>query len=622
MVRAEDGVVQGALTRIGLGRRPPLALAGGFAALIIAGIAAIVLSLQAADAERWVAHTLEVRRLNQALFTRVEDATLDERGYLITQDKRYFRLFQSDKAAAKRLEGQLKAFTADNPVVQARIAGLDRATEAQIGELDRTVALLEQNRPGEAIAAVRGHLLVNRLAIVRAASEAIDREEVSLLGARETKVMVRRALLLAAVVLSLSASMILALVVIAALRRHVAELARGRADLAEEMARRETTEGQLRQSQKMEALGQLTGGVAHDFNNVLAIVIGNLDMLGRRLVDDEPRRRLVERALEGAQRAARLTQSLLAFSRQQPLAPRSLDVNRTVAEMSQILRSALGENVVIETVLAGGLWPALIDGAQLESAILNLALNARDAMPRGGKLTVETANAYLDEAYARVDASVKAGQYVLVALTDTGVGMTPELMTRAFEPFVTTKPPGQGTGLGLSQVHGFVKQSGGHVKLYSEEGAGTTVKLYLPRSRAPADADAAMAEPPPEEVPAGAWVLVVEDDAGVRDFTASALKDIGYRTLEAANGRAALESLAAHPEIELLLTDVVMPDMNGRALAEHALERRPDLKVLFMTGYTRNAIVHNGVLDPDAMLVTKPFTLATLASKVRDALGR
>jgi signal transduction histidine kinase/CheY-like chemotaxis protein len=615
-------VVQGVLAGIGPARRTSVALLACFGLLIVAGLAAIVLSTQAAEAERWVAHTLEVRRLNQALFTKVEDATLDERGYLITQDRRYFRLFQAAEADAPRLEARLRGFTADNPAVQRQIGQLHGAVAAQLGELDRTVDLLERDRPGEAIAAVRGHLLVNRLEAVRAASQAIDRGEVALLGAREALVTVRRTLLVGAVVLSLAASALLALVVIAVSRRHVAELARGRADLADEMIRREASESQLRQLQKMEAVGQLTGGIAHDFNNMLAIVIGNLDMLGRRLGDDEARRRLVDRALDGAQRAARLTQSLLAFSRQQPLSPRALDVNRTVAEMSQLLRGTLGEHIVIETVLAGGLWPALIDAAQLESAILNLAINARDAMPGGGKLTVETANAYLDEAYARADTTVTAGQYVLVALTDTGVGMSPDLAVKAYDPFVTTKPPGQGTGLGLSQVHGFVKQSGGHVKLYSEVAKGTTVKLYLPRSRADADGEAALAEPAPPEVPTGAWVLVVEDDPGVRDFTAGALRDLGYRTLEAAGAPAALAALGAHPEIELLLTDVVMPDMNGRALAEQALAQRPGLKVLFMTGYTRNAIVHNGVLDPDAQLITKPFTLAVLAAKLREALAR
>ncbi|HXV00386.1 MAG TPA: CHASE3 domain-containing protein [Caulobacteraceae bacterium] len=597
-----------------------MALLIGFGLLILAGVATLILADQAANAERWVAHTREVQAVNQHLFTKVEDATLAERGFLITRDDRYLRLFLAAAAGAPPLEARLASLTTDNPDARTRVAAVRRAAEAQIVELGRVIGLLRGGRPAEAVAAVRGHLLVNRLETVRAASDAVDAGEARLLVTRQAALALRRALLLAAVVVALAASMAVALVVVAVSRRHVAELDAGRAELAAEMARREATESQLRQSQKMDALGQLTGGIAHDFNNVLAIVIGNLDMLGRRLGDEAAPRRLLERALDGAQRAARLTQSLLAFSRQQPLSPRSLDVNRTVAEMSELLRGALGEHVVIETVLAGGLWPALIDAAQLESAILNLALNARDAMVGGGKLTIETANAYLDDAYAAAEASVTPGQYVLLALTDTGAGMTSDLIARVFDPFVTTKPPGQGTGLGLSQVHGFVKQSGGHVKLYSEVGAGTTVKLYLPRSRVAIEEPAAPLQPQPVRDTAGTTVLVVEDDAGVREFAAGALKELGYRVHQADGGRAALAALENHVEIALLLTDVVMPGLNGRSLAEQALARKPGLKVLFMTGYTRNAIVHNGVLDPDALLVTKPFTLQTLAAKIRQAL--
>jgi signal transduction histidine kinase len=463
-------------------------------------------------------------------------------------------------------------------------------------------------------------LLLNHLEAVRAASAAVEAGEVRLLFVREHDVSARRRLLLGAVVFSLAISILLALFVIGVFRRHVVELAQGKAELTEEMRRRAATEGQLRQAQKMEALGHLTGGIAHDFNNMLAIVIGNLDLLGRRLSEDEPRRRYVEQAQEGAERAAKLTKSLLAFSRQQPLEPMSLDVNRAVAEVSKLLRSTLGETVMIETVLAGGLWPALIDRSQLESAILNLAINARDAMPGGGKLTIETANAFLDEIYAQADGTVKAGQYVLVALTDTGVGMSAELIEKAFDPFFTTKPAGQGTGLGLSQVHGFVKQSGGHVKIYSEVGKGTTVKLYLPRSGTPVEMQTSTRTPAVEVAPSGQWVLVAEDEAGVREFASSALRDLGYRTYEAPDGRTALDMLAKHAEIELLLTDVVMPDMTGRVLVDQARRERPELKVLYMTGYTRNAIVHNGVLDADARLITKPFTLSLLSTKVREVL--
>ena len=609
-----DVVVPGA-------RRLVLAVVASFGLLLVAGTAAFVLANQAADAESLVAHTLEVRRLNEALFAKVQDATLGERGYLITQDHRYLTQFETAKADIPQLMVRLHDLTRDNPAAHPRVENLGRAIQAQLGELDRTIGLLQRGRRNAATAAVRSHLIVNHLEDVRAANMAIEAAEVRLLAARESRVASNRALLVGAMALCLVAAMMLALFVTGAGRRYVAELRRRNAALADEIRLREASEGQLRQMHKMEALGQLTGGLAHDFNNMLAIIIGNLDMLARRLADDEARRRFVDQALEGAQRAARLTQSLLAFSRQQPLAPKPLDVNRTVAEMSRILRSTLGEHITIETVLAGGLWPALIDQSQLESAVLNLAINARDAMPEGGKLTIETANAFLDEAYARTDSSVTPGQYVLLAITDTGVGMPRDVIERAFDPFFTTKAPGQGTGLGLSQVHGFLKQSGGHVKIYSEPGGGTTIKLYLPRSRALVEVADREAEPGPEEAPAGTWVLVVEDDAGVRDFASSALRDLGYRTREAANGASALEALQAHPDVELLLTDVVMPDMSGRQLCEQALKVRPDLKVLFMTGYTRNAIVHNGVLDADARLLTKPFTLSHLASKVREALN-
>lgn len=610
-----DGVMPGA-------RRLTLAVAGSFLLLIVGGIATIFLAIQAGLAERWVTHTLEVRRLNEALLVKVQDATLGERGYLITGDRRYLRQMDSAEAETPRMIAQLRGLTQDNPAARPRVADLEQRVQAQFQELERTAALTGGGRNDQAIDVVRGHLVANHLDEVRTASVAIEQAETRLLAQREARSGTIRVLLVAAMVVCLAAAMMLALLVSRAAQRYLTELAQRNAALASEMQRREASESQIRQMQKMEALGQLTGGLAHDFNNMLAIIIGNLDLLARRLAEDAARRQFVEHALEGAQRAAKLTQSLLAFSRQQPLSPKALDVNRIVSEMSRILRSTLGEQVTLETVLAGGLWPALIDQSQLESAVLNLAINARDAMPTGGKLTIETANAYLDEAYARLEGTVSPGQYVLLAVTDTGAGMSPEVIQKAFDPFFTTKAAGQGTGLGLSQVHGFVKQSGGHVKIYSEPGRGTTVKLYLPRGQAAAgEAQAKTADAVPTGLRSDMWILVVEDEVGVREFACSALHDLGYKTREASSGTAALELLQTAPEIELLLTDVVMPDMNGRQLSEMARQRRPDLKVLFMTGYTRNAIVHNGVLDADAMLLTKPFTLSQLAHKIREVLA-
>ena len=382
------------------------------------------------------------------------------------------------------------------------------------------------------------------------------------------------------------------------------------------------TEEALRQSQKMEAVGQLTGGIAHDFNNMLAVVIGSLDLLVRRLGDANPRaQRLVAAAMEGARRAATLTERLLAFSRQQPLQPESIDANRLVAGMSDLLGRSLGGDIRLETVLAGGLWRTHADPNGLENAILNLSVNARDAMPGGGRLTIETANAHLDDAYAATHLGVPAGQYVLIAVTDTGTGMAPDVAARAFDPFFTTKEVGRGTGLGLSQVYGFVKQSGGHVKIYSEPGQGTAVKIYLPRQLGDvADTPARGAAPTLATGGSDELVLVVEDEPGVRRFSVEALRELGYAVLEAESAAEALRLLDATPAVALLFTDVVMPDTNGRKLADEARRRRPGLRVLFTTGYTRNAVVHNGVLDPGVHLIGKPFTIEALAAKVREVL--
>ncbi len=322
-----------------------------------------------------------------------------------------------------------------------------------------------------------------------------------------------------------------------------------------------------------------------------------------------------------AQRAASLTQRLLAFARRQPLSPVPLDANRLVSGMSDLLRRSIVETIHIETVLAGGLWRTHADPNQLENAILNIAINARDAMPGGGRLTIETTNAHLDEAYAASHAEVAAGQYVMIALTDTGTGMAPDIAERAFEPFFTTKPAGQGTGLGLSQVYGFIKQSKGHVKIYSEPGRGTTVKLYLPRFfEAGEDLRLARDVLPPLPTGDQETILVVEDEDKVREFLVRSLRELGYRVYAAENALQGLRLLDAHADLALLFTDVVMPEMDGRKLADEARRRRPGLKILFTTGYTRNAIVHNGVLDAGVHLISKPFTLDQLAAKLREVL--
>ncbi|WP_140871733.1 PAS domain-containing hybrid sensor histidine kinase/response regulator [Sphingomonas oligophenolica] len=398
-------------------------------------------------------------------------------------------------------------------------------------------------------------------------------------------------------------------------------------DTLEERVRERTAELEqaqeaLRQSQKMEAVGQLTGGIAHDFNNMLAVVIGSLDLLGRRIGDGDARqRRYIDAAADGARRAALLTQRLLAFSRQQPLKPEAIRVNQLVSGMSDLLRRSLGSDVLLETVLAAGAWPVHADPNQLENVILNLAVNARDAMPEGGRLTIETQNAHLDARYVAHHPGLTPGQYALIAVTDTGAGMPDDVIAKAFDPFFTTKEVGKGTGLGLSQVYGFVKQSGGHVKIYSEIDHGTTIKIYLPRLIG--DTEEAAPDVFSQDVPLGDGrevVLVVEDEPSVRAFSVDALTELGYRVLEADGAGAALRLLDAHPEIDLLFTDVVMPEMNGAKLAEEVRVRRPDLKILFTTGYTRNAVVHNGVLDAGVNLIGKPFTVDELAARVREVL--
>ncbi|HWW33692.1 MAG TPA: ATP-binding protein [Xanthobacteraceae bacterium] len=391
-----------------------------------------------------------------------------------------------------------------------------------------------------------------------------------------------------------------------------------------EINRRAAAEEALRQSQKLDAIGHLTGGVAHDFNNLLTIIIGNLEAAQRQLeswtdgAQIKLSRRL-ENAMHGAQRAATLTKRLLAFSRQQPLSPALLDVNRVLNGLSDFLRRALGEDVSLEIVGGGGVWPVEADAAELDAAILNLAVNARDAMPEGGKLTIEASNSYLDDSYCRQNADVQPGQYVQIAVTDTGSGMPKDVIERAFEPFFTTKESGQGTGLGLSQVYGFVKQSGGHVKIYSEAGEGTTIKIYLPRffGRASAAEEKAAA---PRRGRSGESVLVVEDDSDVRDYVVETLASLGYKVFEAGEAESALRLLDENPSVHLLLTDVVMPGMNGRKLAEEARLRRPDLKILYMTGYSRNAIMHQGRLDIGVDLLQKPISSEQLASAVRRML--
>jgi DNA-binding response OmpR family regulator/signal transduction histidine kinase len=394
------------------------------------------------------------------------------------------------------------------------------------------------------------------------------------------------------------------------------------ARVAEAVAERLKAEEALRQAQKMEAVGQLTGGVAHDFNNLLTLIIGGLDVAQRAVGETANPRltRALDMATQGAQRAATLTARLLAFSRRQALNPTPIELNLVVRDSTELLHRTLGETVELESVLAPRLWPIEADQNQLETAIINLAVNARDAMPNGGKLTIETANVHLDETYAAIDSEVVPGQYAALSITDNGEGMSPDILRRVFEPFYTTKDVGKGTGLGLSMVYGFVKQSGGHVAIYSEPGEGTTVKLYFPRYFGAVPViEGRVTQPAPEGL-RDEVILAVEDNPEVRGYSAMILRELGYAVLEAADADTALAVLARGERIDLLFTDIVLPGKNGRALADEARQRRPDLRVLFTTGYSRNAVIHHGRLDAGVRLITKPFTYEQLAREVRAAL--
>ncbi|WP_456621338.1 MULTISPECIES: PAS domain S-box protein [unclassified Bradyrhizobium] len=391
--------------------------------------------------------------------------------------------------------------------------------------------------------------------------------------------------------------------------------------IGRDLTDKQAAEAQLRQVQKMDAIGQLTGGVAHDFNNVLTVITGTIGILGDAVADRPELAAITKLIDDAAERGAQLTKHLLAFARKQPLQPREIDVNALVLEAAKLLHPTLGEQITIMPQLTEDAWPTLIDPSQLSTAVLNLALNARDAMPDGGTLVLETRNVFLDDGYASMNADVSPGNYVMIAVSDTGSGIPPELLDRVFDPFFTTKEVGKGTGLGLSMVFGFVKQSGGHIKIYSEEGHGTSVKIYLPRSSGVQETEYEALQNVP--ITGGdEKILIVEDDALVRQYVMTQIKSLGYTALEAANAAEALVIIDADNGIDLLFTDIIMPGaMNGRQLADEAARRRPDLKTLFTSGYTENAIVHHGRLDSGVLLLAKPYRKSELAKMLRTALA-
>ena len=610
-------------------RRLPIYSLAALALVVLAVVGGIYLVSAQAAASARVTHTIEVQVALTEVLEKVRAVESAVRGYANTHRPEMIEDLALSARDLSRDLGQVRLLTADNPIQRKNVAHLKTLIDDRLDLARRSITLIQQNRINEQrdlSQRLRGRAATQRISDHIDAMKTVERGLFTQRVSRvENAVWLLTIGMLGALLVILGVA---AAIVAETRKRYLAiEQARDEARLAAntaraEMAAREDAETRLRQMQKMESIGQLTGGIAHDFNNMLAIVIGSLDLAERRL-EREPDRALqsIENAREGAQRAATLTARLLAFSRQQPLAPVPLDANKLVSGMSELLRRALGEHVLVETVLAGGLWTTFVDASQLESALLNLAVNGRDAMPDGGRLTIETANSYLDEAYAATREEVQPGQYVAICVSDTGVGMSNEVAAQAFEPFFTTKGIGKGTGLGLSQVFGFVKQSGGHIAIYSEIGEGTTVKLYLPRHIGPAAVRSAPEAS--EAIPRGKTsdiILVVEDEDRVRHFAVDALRELGYTVLSASNGFDGLDIIRDQPRLSLLLTDIVMPRMNGRQLADEARQILPGLRVLYTTGYTRNAVVHNGILDPGVALLAKPFTIAQLALRVRAIL--
>jgi len=594
------------------------------ALLIVAAALSIAMVFRVEDAVQWVEHSYQVRNAVVQAQSELGDAEIAARDTLLTSGQAQHKAYEDAKAAFRTLVRGLGGSVADN-ASQVRLAeDIGDAGERCLAELDRALA-------GGAAADVAYFAEGKAKAAldeVRALLDAFNEVEHRLLLERQGAADSLEKILLALVLASLVVVAVASSAVVSTSWSYIADLRAQAEELRAESASRREAQGMLMQAQKLELVGQLTAGIAHDFNNLLTIVIGNLDTARRRLNSGAPfdpvrLNRSVETAMEGAERAATLTQRLLAFARQQPLAPRQIDLNKVVASISEVLTRTVGETIRIETVLAAGLWPAYADPSQIENAIVNLVVNARDAMPDGGRVTIETANAHLDELYVSQFGDVAAGQYVMLSVSDTGVGMPKDVLARVFDPFFTTKSVGKGTGLGLAMIHGFVKQSKGHIRIYSEVGLGATVKIYLPRLIGAAELaavpeierrrgdDLPLARP--DEV-----VLMVEDDAGVREFAHSALLALGYAVRVAKDGEEGLAEVLKSQRIDILFTDVVLPGaLNGRHLADEARRARPGLPVLFTTGYTRNAIVHDGRLDPDVTLLSKPYTQDVLAQSLR-----
>jgi signal transduction histidine kinase/ActR/RegA family two-component response regulator len=609
-----------------------------YAILLLGALGATFLAFKSADVEGWVKHSLQVRSEARRFSFALQDAIIRERGILLVGDDQHAKDYVGQIQSLDQRLDSLIAMVVDNPGQVQRLNELREPLATLINALTETLGLVQRGQRENAIAVVRSNRVLELSGILEDGMKDFTDSEQRLLEVRQGQAKWLQQLLLLLIIAGLVVAAAMSYVLERATRHFIANLNDRATELESEIQRRRETEETLRQAHKMEAIGQLTGGIAHDFNNLLTIIIGNLDTVKRhlgRLAPDASAEEVVATvskqvgiAMSASRNAAKLTHRLLAFARRQPLEPRRVDCNRLVSGMSELLARTLGEQVNLEVVLGGGLWSTSADPNQLENAVLNLAVNARHAMPDGGRLTIETTNAYLDEAYVRQFGDLEAGQYVQISVADTGTGIPPEVLDRVFEPFFTTKTAEAGSGLGLAMVHGFVKQTGGHVRIYSEVGHGTTVKIYLPRLHE-TDTVASIPAPLADVVDpivgaqAGETILLVEDNEGVREYARSALEDVGYKVIEAGDAAEAIQLVSEGAPIDLLFTDVVLPGgVSGRQLTDELLKLRPGLPVLYTTGYTRNAIVHHGRLDPDVHLLSKPYTQHDLMRKIRELLDR
>jgi signal transduction histidine kinase len=571
------------------------------------------------NADSWVAHSHDVIEQNQDVVTLIQRAESAQRAFIISGDAAYLGTYQSAVERLPAAQVSLARLTADNSDETGRVATLNQAVSWRLQQLQHSVELArygDQDAAKAASLAAPGGDISN---VIRVTADAITARERGLL---EDRVRAANRVSEAGLFYGLLIAVI-SLVTLLALAFHQsrvnARLVKAMDETTTANAERERAEQRLSEAQRMEAIGQLTGGVAHDFNNLLQVIRGNLELLGPTVANDAKARRRLESALHGADRAAQLTRQLLAFARRQPLAAQAFDVASLVTDMADILRRMLGEAIVVKTDIAPDLWHALADPAQTESALLNLAINARDAMQRGGTLTIEAANAHLEAGDIEPsEESAAPGDFILLTVTDTGEGMSEETRARAFEPFFTTKRDGKGSGLGLSMVYGFVRQSNGHMRLDSEPGRGTRVRLYLPK--APVAGASAAPIRPAKTDGEQRTILVVEDDEAVRATTVVMLESLGYRCLEAPDAAAAVEALGGGAHADLVFSDVTMPGpMRTAEMAERIHEIAPGAPILFASGYPKEEMGEH--LDADAALLAKPFTRDELASRIAELLG-